>query len=96
MREIIKKFIKEKGIEPKEEFVDFILKLRSLPPGVGIGFRRPAYGIRSKREKVYLPLFRVGIADFHRARNGKVIALLTQRVRIEIIRRIVNNKVKGG
>lgn len=94
MREVIKEMLEEKGVACREEFIDFILKLRDLPIGVGLSFKRPAYGVRSEKEKFYLPLFRAGIVDFHQAREGKIIALLTQRARAEILRRAVNKK--GG
>ena len=94
MREVIKKMLEEKGVACREEFIDLILKLRNLPPGVGISFKRPACGVKSEKEKFYLPLARASFITYHLLREKEIVVTVPQAVRAEIMRRMVNKK--GG
>jgi len=86
---IIEKLLKEKGITPNKKFIELIQKLRKCPPMVGIGVQRRGFDVQSEKEKFYLPLARAGIITYTLARNNKIIFILKQDIKTEIIRRLV-------
>ena len=93
-RKAIANILREKNIPVKKEFIDFITKLRKLPPMAGIKVSRQSYNIQSEEEKFYMPLAKAGIISYTLARDNKVIIMLRQDIRKDILKRMVGEKTQ--